>query len=157
MPLIPTSNSMFSLNLSHSPFQDPDIGSIDPQLERQVETIRNLVESYFGIVSKTIRDSVPKCIMFMMVNQLQEYMTSDLLPTIYSAGDQDSLMEESQEASRRREEMVNMYHTCKDALNLISDVSTKTGERWALFGTTRAWVVVETVLPTHGYPVWWEW
>lgn len=101
---------------------------MDPQLERQVETIRNLVESYFGIVSKSIRDIVPKAIMFMMVNKLKEYMTTDLLPMIYSAGDQNSLMEESQEAARRREEMVNMYHTCKDALGLISDVSSKTGK-----------------------------
>ena len=52
--------------------QDPELGSMDPQLERQVETIRNLVESYFGIVSKSIRDSVPKTIMYMMVNRVSE-------------------------------------------------------------------------------------
>ena len=54
--------------------QDPELGSMDPQLERQVETIRNLVESYFGIVSKTIRDSVPKTIMFMMVNRVSVWL-----------------------------------------------------------------------------------
>ena len=43
---------------------------MDPQLERQVETIRNLVDSYLAIVSKNVRDSVPKTIMFMMVNQV---------------------------------------------------------------------------------------
>lgn len=110
--------------------QDPDMGSIDPQLERQVETIRNLVESYFGIVCKNVRDVVPKTIMFMMVNKLKVYMKSDLLPMIYTAGDQDNMMEESQEAAKRREEMIKMYHTCKDALGLISDVSSKTGERY---------------------------
>ena len=104
--------------------------SIDPQLERQVETIRNLVESYYGIVSKTITDVVPKTIMHTMVNRLKDYMKGDLLPMIYSAGNQDDMMEESQEAARRRDEMVRMYHTCKDALGLISDVSTKTGENW---------------------------
>merc|ERR1719244_1749360 len=31
-------------------------GSVDPQLERQVETIRNLVDSYMKIVTKTCRD-----------------------------------------------------------------------------------------------------
>ena len=76
---------------------------------------------------KNIRDMVPKTIMFMMVNKLKEYMTGDLLPMIYSAGDQNSLMEESQEAARRRDEMVRMYHTCKEALDLISDVGSKTG------------------------------
>lgn len=47
-----------------------DIGSIDPQLERQVETIRNLVESYLRIVHKTQRDMVPKTIMHMIVNEV---------------------------------------------------------------------------------------
>lgn len=108
--------------------QDPELGSIDPQLERQIETIRNLVESYFGIVSKSIRDIVPKAIMHMMVNYLKEYLTTDLLPMIYSAGNQDSLMEESSQAAQRREEMIRMYHTCKDALHMISEVSTRTSE-----------------------------
>lgn len=47
---------------------------------------------------------------------------------IYAAGDQTQLMEESQESSLRREEMVRMYHACKEALNIISDVSTRTGQ-----------------------------
>ena len=36
-------------------------------------------------------------------------------------------MEESTESARRRDETIKMYHTCKDALQMISDVSTKTG------------------------------
>ena len=59
--------------------------------------------------------------------QLKEYIQTDLLPMIYSAGDQDQMMEESQDAAKRREEMIRMYHTCKEALNLISTVSSKTG------------------------------
>ena len=110
-----------------------DMRSIDPQLERQVETIRNLVESYFGIVCKSVRDVVPKTIMYMVVNKLREYMNSDLLPMIYSSGDQSDMMEESQEAAQKREEMVNMYHTCKDALVLISEVNSKIGE-WCAEG-----------------------
>ncbi|GAA6067922.1 dynamin-1a isoform X1, partial [Tachysurus ichikawai] len=41
--------------------------SMDPQLERQVETIRNLVDSYMAIVNKTIRDLMPKTIMHLMI------------------------------------------------------------------------------------------
>lgn len=41
--------------------------SMDPQLERQVETIRNLVDSYMGIVNKTVRDLMPKTIMHLMI------------------------------------------------------------------------------------------
>lgn len=105
---------------------DPDLGSLDPQLERQVETIRNLVESYTDIVIKSIKDQVPKAIMFMMVNKLKEYIHQELLPMIYSAGDQGALMEESKESAAKREEMIKMYHACKDALQLVQDVNIKT-------------------------------
>ena len=92
-----------------------------------METIRSLVQSYADIVSKNVRDIVPKTIMYMMVNKLKEFLQTDLLPLIYSAGDQNQLMEESQEAAERRDEMIRMYHACKDALHLLSDISTRTG------------------------------
>lgn len=47
-----------------------DTFSMDPQLERQVETIRNLVDSYIGIINKSIRDLVPKTIMHLMINSV---------------------------------------------------------------------------------------
>lgn len=49
---------------------EKDMGSVDPQLERQVETIRNLVDSYLRIVHKTQQDLVPKTIMHMIVNDV---------------------------------------------------------------------------------------
>ncbi|CAB1324182.1 unnamed protein product [Coregonus sp. 'balchen'] len=47
-----------------------DSFSMDPQLERQVETIRNLVDSYMNIVYKAIRDLMPKTIMHLMINNV---------------------------------------------------------------------------------------
>lgn len=47
-----------------------DTFSMDPQLERQVETIRNLVDSYIGIINKSTRDLVPKTIMHLMINSV---------------------------------------------------------------------------------------
>ena len=44
--------------------------STDPVMERQVETIRNLVDSYLRIVNRTQRDLVPKTIMFMLINNV---------------------------------------------------------------------------------------
>ena len=96
--------------------------SLDPALERQVETIRNLVDSYMRIVTKTIRDLVPKAIMFLTVNNVcycakkipykitaleaNEFIHSELLAHLYQAADQDSLMEESAAEAQRREEML---------------------------------------------------
>ncbi|VDQ15002.1 unnamed protein product [Trichobilharzia regenti] len=44
--------------------------SSEPQLERQVEIIRNLVDSYMKIVIKTQLDLVPKLLMHMLVNEV---------------------------------------------------------------------------------------
>ena len=103
-----------------------DISSLDPQLERQVETIRNLVDSYMRIVTKTFRDLVPKIIMHLMINNTKDFIYGELLAQLYACGDQQAMMEESPEEERRREELLRMYHASKEALNIISDVSMAT-------------------------------
>ncbi|XP_036423297.1 dynamin-3 isoform X4 [Colossoma macropomum] len=103
-----------------------DTFSMDPQLERQVETIRNLVDSYIGIVNKSIRDLMPKTIMHLMINSTKDFIHSELLAYLYSSGDQNSLMEESADQAQRRDEMLRMYHALKEALSIIGDISTST-------------------------------
>ncbi|XP_035262234.1 dynamin-2 isoform X1 [Anguilla rostrata] len=103
-----------------------DTFSMDPQLERQVETIRNLVDSYIGIVNKSIRDLMPKTIMHLMINSAKDFIHSELLAYLYSSGDQNSLMEESVEQAQRRDDMLRMYHALKEALLIIGDISTST-------------------------------
>ncbi|KAK8734306.1 hypothetical protein OTU49_006115 [Cherax quadricarinatus] len=100
--------------------------SMDPQLERQVETIRNLVDSYMKIVTKTTRDLVPKIVMHLMINNTKDFIMGELLAHLYASGDQNSMMEESPEEARKREEMLRMYHACKEALKIIGDVSMAT-------------------------------
>uniref|UniRef100_A0A3P8YBH9 dynamin GTPase n=1 Tax=Esox lucius TaxID=8010 RepID=A0A3P8YBH9_ESOLU len=102
------------------------MNSMDPQLERQVETIRNLVDSYMAIVNKTIRDLMPKTIMYLMINNTKEFINAELLANLYHSGDQNSLMEESQEQAHHRDEMLRMYHALKEALSIIGDISTTT-------------------------------
>ncbi|XP_051245375.1 dynamin-3 isoform X5 [Dicentrarchus labrax] len=103
-----------------------DTFSMDPQLERQVETIRNLVDSYIGIVNKSIRDLMPKTIMHLMINNAKDFIHSELLAYLYSSGDQNSLMEESADQAQRRDEMLRMYHALKEALHIIGDISVNT-------------------------------
>lgn len=62
--------------------------SSDPQLERQVETIRNLVDSYMKIVTKTTRDMVPKAIMMLIINNAKDFINGELLAHLYASGDQ---------------------------------------------------------------------
>lgn len=100
--------------------------SLDPILERQVETIRNLVDSYMKIVTKTFRDLVPKLVMHLMINSTKNFILSELLAGLYATGDQGAMMEESPEEERRRQEMLATYHACKEALKIIGDVSMQT-------------------------------
>ncbi|XP_051956988.1 dynamin-1 isoform X1 [Xyrauchen texanus] len=105
---------------------DSFMHSMDPQLERQVETIRNLVDSYMSIVNKTVRDLMPKTIMHLMINNTKEFINAELLAQLYSCSDQNTLMEESAEQAQRRDEMLRMYFALKEALSIIGDISTTT-------------------------------
>ncbi|PWA17583.1 hypothetical protein CCH79_00011294 [Gambusia affinis] len=100
--------------------------SMDPQLERKVETIRNLVDSYMAIVSKCIRDLIPKTIMHLMINNVKDFINAELLACLYSAGDQNALMDESQEQAQRRDEVLRTHQALKEALAIIGDISTST-------------------------------
>lgn len=100
--------------------------SMDPQLERQVETIRNLVDSYMSIINKCIRDLIPKTIMHLMINNVKDFINSELLAQLYSSEDQNTLMEESVEQAQRRDEMLRMYQALKEALAIIGDINTVT-------------------------------
>ncbi|KAA8587402.1 hypothetical protein FQN60_016264 [Etheostoma spectabile] len=100
--------------------------SMDPQLERKVETIRNLVDSYMAIVNKCIRDLMPKTIMHLMINNVKDFINAELLAQLYSAGDQNALMDESQEQAQRRDEVLRTHQALTEALAIIGDISTST-------------------------------
>ncbi|KAM6963235.1 dynamin 3a [Aplochiton taeniatus] len=103
-----------------------DSFSMDPQLERQVETIRNLVDSYMTIVYKAIRDLMPKTIMHLMINNVKEFIGSELLAQLYALGEQSALMDESPEQERRRGEVLRTHGALKEALAIIGEISTST-------------------------------
>ncbi|TTE81762.1 Dynamin-2 [Bagarius yarrelli] len=126
-----------------------DTISMDPQLERQVETIRNLVDSYIGIVNKSIRDLMPKTIMHIMINSAKEFIHSELLAFLYSSADQSVLMEECADQAQHREEVLRMYHALKEALSIISDISTTTISTPLPPPVDDAWINTDTSPPAQ--------
>ncbi|XP_040895831.1 dynamin 3a isoform X2 [Toxotes jaculatrix] len=96
----------------------------DPQLERQVETIRNLVDAYMSIIYKTTRDFVPKTIMHLMINSVKEFISSELLAQLYALGECSALMDDSPEEQQHREEVLRKHAALKEALTVIGDIST---------------------------------
>lgn len=103
-----------------------DVGALDPQLERQVETIRNLVDSYMAIVNKTIRDLIPKVIMNSLIRKTKEFLSTEVLAHLYESGGATRLMEESPEEVERRENLLNMYDSLQEALKVMSELNLKT-------------------------------
>ncbi|XP_034561054.1 dynamin 3a isoform X2 [Notolabrus celidotus] len=103
----------------------PEILS-DPQLERQVETIRSLVESYMSIIYKTIKDLMPKTIMHLMINSVKEFISSELLAQLYALGEGGALMDESAEQQQHRQEVLSKHAALKEALSVIGQISTST-------------------------------
>nr|XP_057906406.1 dynamin-3 isoform X4 [Doryrhamphus excisus] len=126
-----------------------DTFSMDPQLERQVETIRNLVDSYIGIINKSIRDLVPKTIMHLMINNAKDFIHSELLAYLYSSGDQNTLMEESADQAQRRDEMLRMYHALKEALHIIGDISANTIATPVPPPVNNTWIQDSSPTPQH--------
>nr|XP_018670134.1 dynamin-1 isoform X16 [Ciona intestinalis] len=124
--------------------------SLDPQLERQVETIRNLVDSYMAIVSKTIRDLVPKIIMNIMIGQTKEFIATEVLAHLYSSGNGTDLMEESHEEAERRDTMLKMYHSLKEALKVMGDINMKTVQTTLPPPVDNSWIPEEPA--TNGTP-----
>lgn len=51
---------------------------------------------------------------------------AELLANLYATGDTSTMMEESAEEAVKREEMLRIYHACKEALKIIGDVSMAT-------------------------------
>ncbi|XP_038572341.1 dynamin 3a isoform X2 [Micropterus salmoides] len=98
----------------------------DPQLERQVETIRNLVDSYMSNIYKTMKDLMPKTIMHLMINSVKEFISSELLAQLYALGECSALMDESPEQQQHREEVLCKHTALKEALAVIGNISTST-------------------------------
>ncbi|KAK7889327.1 hypothetical protein WMY93_024887 [Mugilogobius chulae] len=98
----------------------------DPQLERQVETIRSLVDSYMSIIYKTIRDLMPKTVMHLIINSVKEFISSELLAQLYALGESSSLMDESPEEQQHREDVLRKHTALKEALSVIGEISTAT-------------------------------
>ncbi|KAM8874773.1 dynamin 3a isoform 2-T2 [Spinachia spinachia] len=100
----------------------------DPQVERQVETLRSLVDSYMSIVYKTLKDQMPKTVMHLMINGVKEFIGSELLARLYARGGAgcSPLMDESPEQRRRREAVLRQHAALKEALDVVGSFSTST-------------------------------
>ena len=102
------------------------------------------------IVMKTLKDLSPKVVMMLIINDVKVFIAEELLggvkisiqiiiahrllnskqlpfkATLYAECDIKQLTEESPEEEERREELLKMYASLKEALQIIGEINVQT-------------------------------
>jgi len=68
----------------------------------ETKIIKSLIESYFKIVRKNIKDTVPKSIMHLFINYCKKEIQNEMLKTLHQANLLGTLLKESNDISTKR-------------------------------------------------------
>ncbi|XP_076280141.1 dynamin related protein 1 isoform X2 [Lasioglossum baleicum] len=90
--------------------------------QRDCDVIERLIKSYFYIVRKSIRDSVPKAIMHFLVNYVKDNLQSELVTHLYKSDQAEVLLNESDHVAVRRKEAADMLKALTQASHIISEI-----------------------------------
>ena len=86
------------------------------------ELVCTLLESYFAIVKKNIRDTVPKAIMHFLVGKTAENLHTHLVQSLYKDDALQKLLEESPEVTEKRAIAKQNLDVLERASKIISDI-----------------------------------
>ncbi|KAL0210471.1 hypothetical protein RCL1_004907 [Eukaryota sp. TZLM3-RCL] len=86
------------------------------------ELISKLLESYFTLVAKKIRDTVPKTIMHFLVNQTKDLLQNELVQHLYKDDMFDQLLAEDPEIAARRKMLNEKINILKRAFDIVNEV-----------------------------------
>jgi len=96
---------------------------LTPREKRDVDIIRRLIRSYFLIVRKNIQDSVPKAVMYNMVNHVKDHLQSELVGQLYINDKIDTLLTESHQVAQKREDANLMLQALQNASSIIGEIN----------------------------------
>lgn len=88
----------------------------------EMEVIKSLIESYFGIVSKNFIDMVPKTIMYFLVNHCRDSLQNELVSELYRDAEMGSLMQEAEDVAARRKACLDMRDLLGKASEIVNEV-----------------------------------
>ncbi|KAM3579756.1 Dynamin-related GTPase protein [Umbelopsis sp. WA50703] len=89
--------------------------------EIETQLIRSLITSYFNITRKTVRDSVPKAIMHLLVNNCREVVQNRLVTELYKEDLFNELLQEDETMAAERQKCVMMLDIYKKAFSLMNE------------------------------------
>jgi len=88
----------------------------------ETELIKHLLVSYFDIVRKNIKDTVPKSIMHFLVNFSKDHIQNELVACLYKEELFEHLLEESNVIAQRRKQCKEMMDTLRKAHDILNEV-----------------------------------
>lgn len=103
--------------------QMPNDGSrLTMREEMEVNLIRSLITSYFGIVRQTILDLVPKAIMHFLVNNTSQQVQNRLVSTLYKPELFAEMLNEDETLVAERSRVKALLDAYKEAFKTLSNV-----------------------------------
>jgi len=96
-----------------------------PPSERElleIDVVKLLISNYFSIVKKTIKDTVPKTIMFLLVNKTKQTIQSELVAQLYKEELFEPLLREADGLSKKREVCVKTVRQLRQALEILNTI-----------------------------------
>ncbi|CDK27252.1 unnamed protein product [Kuraishia capsulata CBS 1993] len=97
-------------------------GNMSDRETQETEVIKLLIQSYFGIVKRTVADLVPKSIMFKLIEYSKTEIQKVLLQRLYGNSELDSLVKENELTTARRKECLKMVDVLRHAAEIVSTV-----------------------------------
>ncbi|KAJ3774531.1 Dynamin central region-domain-containing protein [Lentinula raphanica] len=93
--------------------------------EMEVNLIRSLITSYFGIVRQMILDLVPKAIMHLLVNHTSQQVQNRLVASLYKPELFAEMLNEDEALVAERTRVKALLDAYKEAFKTLSDVNLK--------------------------------
>jgi dynamin 1-like protein len=88
----------------------------------EMDVIKSLVDSYFGIIRKNFIDMTPKVIMYMLVNHARETLQNELVTELYRDAEIGQLLQEAEDIAVRRQTCNEMKELLGRALDIVNEV-----------------------------------
>lgn len=90
----------------------------DEEEKKQCLILERLVSKYYDIIRKSIQDSVPKAVVFYLVNSTRDQVSHELLKHLYKSSSAEEVLSESDHISKGRKH-------CKEMLDVNYEIFTK--------------------------------
>jgi len=125
LPERPRSNSREAMQLQgleHVPDRIKPSALPNDKETFETELIKYLLTSYFDVVRKNVKDTVPKSIMHFLVNKSKEMMQNELVSSLYREDLFEELLQESSLVQQRREQCKSMMDILRKAHEILNEV-----------------------------------